>query len=335
MAAQHRGLSVSRRRFVQSAGVAGLGLLGGGCAVVTLPTMPPRRPAVVALLMVDAPPASNLDLFRAGLAEHGWALGHNLVLAERSGEGHYERLPELAQELLAVPSDVLVTVSTPATIAARKATGTVPIVFVTGSDPVPYGLADSHQRPGGNVTGFTVLSAELAAKRLELLTELAPSVVRIAVLWREPAALPEVQRAAQARKVEVYPVEVVSPDALWRGLNAAVAWGADALQIELQPAVGPANAELAAFAAAHRLPAISGHTAFSAVGGLAMYSPRVQESFRRAAVYVDRILRGASPATLPIEQPREFDFVINLKTAQALGLAIPPHVLLQATEVSQ
>jgi putative ABC transport system substrate-binding protein len=326
---------ITRRRFVRGAGVAGLGLLAG-CAVVTLPTMPPRRPAVVALLTADAL-ASRVgpDLFRAGLAEHGWAPGHNLVLAERSGDGNYERLPELAAELLAVPPDVLVTVGTPATIAARKATATVPIVFATGGDPVPVGLADSHQRPGGNVTGFTVLSAELTAKRLKLLTEMAPRTARIAVLWREPAALPEVQRAAQARKVEIYPVEVVSHETLWRGLDAAVAWGADALQLEPQPVVGSVNANLAAFAVAQKLPAISGHGGFTGVGGLAMYSPRAQENFRRAAVYVDKILRGASPATLPIEQPREFEFAINLKTAQTLGLTIPQHILLQATEVIQ
>jgi putative ABC transport system substrate-binding protein len=326
---------MSRRRVVWGAAALGLGWLAG-CATVTLPTMPPRRPAVVAVLMADAPPAAvTLDVFRQGLAEQGWALGHNLVLAERSAEGRYERLPELAAELLALPPDVLVTVSTPATVAARQATATVPIVFATGSNPVAHGLAESYQRPGGNVTGITVLSAELTAKRLELLTELAPGLARVAVFWREPGALPEAQRAALALGVQLYAVEVPTHEALWRGLDAAVAWRAEGLAFEPQPVVQSAIAEVAAFAAARGLPALSGNGSFARVGGLASYAPRVQENCRRAAYYVDRILKGAKPADLPVEQPMRFDLVINLQTAQALGLTIPQHVLLQATEVIQ
>jgi putative ABC transport system substrate-binding protein len=286
--------------------------------------------------MADAPPnAVTLAVFRQGLAEHGWALGHNLVLAERSGEGHYDRLPELAAELLALPPDVVVTVSTPATVAARNATAAVPIVFATGSDPLADGLADSYQRPSGNVTGITVLGTELSAKRVQLLTEIAPGVSRLAVFWSDPAAIGEAQRAAEALGVQALSIEATSYEMLRRGLDAAVEWGADGLVFEPQPLVQGAMTEVVTFAAARRLPTMSGDVGFSGAGGLAAYAPRVQGNFRRAADYVDQILKGAKPADLPVEQTTHFDFVINLKTAQALGLTVPPHVLLQATEIVQ
>jgi putative ABC transport system substrate-binding protein len=285
--------------------------------------------------MADAQPAADLVSFRQGLAEHGWALGHNLVLAERSADGRVDRLPRLADELLALPPDALLTISTPATRAARNATATVPIICVIDGDPVSSGLVASYQRPGGNVSGITVLSAERIAKRLQLLTEMAPGTSRVAVFWRDPAAGPEARHAAQALSVQVFLVEVSDREALWRGLDAAVAWGAEALLFEPQRVVQTAMSDVAAFAAARRLPAMAGDVGFPGAGGLAAYGPPVQQSFLRAAAYVDRVLKGVKPADLPIEQPTTFEFVINLKTAQALGLTIPQHVLLQATEVLQ
>jgi putative ABC transport system substrate-binding protein len=196
-------------------------------------------------------------------------------------------------------------------------------------------MAESYQRPGRNVTGITVLSAELTAKRIQLLTTVAPSVSRVAVFWREPAARDEAQRAASLLGVQCDFFAVPDQQALASALDAAVKAGAEAILVEPQPLMLTAGPQIAAFAATRRLPVISGNSGLPRTGALMSYGPRVPDNFRRAAYYVDRILKGAQPADLPVEQPREFDFVINLKTAQALGLTIPQQVLLQATEVIQ
>jgi putative tryptophan/tyrosine transport system substrate-binding protein len=328
----------SRRQVVQAAGIAGLGLLAG-CGRLPWQTPPPPRIARIGWLSQGQSPAQsvNLDWFRQDLGEHGWSEGRNLIIETRFAEGRDERLPTLAAELTQLPVDIIVTAGTFATVAASEATRSIPIVFATGADPVSRGLATSYPRPGGNITGITVLTAGLSAKRLELLREAVPGAARVAVLWKQPDvdALQETQRAAEVLTVPLYAVEVHGPDDLDAALEAARLWGADALAFEPHPLFASTVQQLADFAARHRLPAISGSGPFARAGGLMNYAARIRDNYRRAAYYVDRILKGAKPADLPVEQPREFDLVINLHTAQALGLTIPHHVLLQATELIQ
>ncbi|HZS03062.1 MAG TPA: ABC transporter substrate binding protein [Chloroflexota bacterium] len=323
----------SRRQVLRGAGLAGIGWLAA-CAQVTLPTMPSRRPAVVGLLAAGPPPPRDaLAAFLQGLAERGWALGHNLVLAERSADGQDDRLPDLAAALLALPPDALVTVGTPATRAAAAATTAIPIVFASGRKPAAPAGADSGQAFGGNVTGIATGSAEVTERRLMLLAALAPGVARVAVLACEPATPPAVQQAAQAAGVQLYAVAMPSPGGLSRSLEAAAAWGAEALLIE-PPALTPAvAAAIAAFAADRRLPALAAAADYPRAGGLAAYAPRLVDGFRRAAAYVDQVLRGTPPAALPVEPPGALDLVLSQRAARALGLSFSADLLRQAAEV--
>jgi putative tryptophan/tyrosine transport system substrate-binding protein len=240
-------------------------------------------------------------------------------------------------ELVAIPVDILVIVATPGTLAAQRATSSIPIVFVNVSDPIGAGLAASLGRPGGNTTGLSDFGTALSGKRLELLREAVPGTARVGVIWasNNPANLllwRETEAAAPALGVEVISFEIPAEESMDGGVEAAVRERVDALIILGSLQIGIRAAALATDA---RLPVMVELTPAARTGGLMAYGPRLTDSFRRAAVYVDKILKGASPTELPIEQPMTFDFVINLKTAQALGLTIPPHVLLQATEVIQ
>jgi putative ABC transport system substrate-binding protein len=279
-----------------------------------------------------------LDTFRGALSDLGYVESRNLAIEVRSTDNHPERFPALVGELLALPVDVIVTGATPATLAASQATSTTPIVAAVG-DPVGIGVAASLGRPGGNVTGLTTIDTQLSGKRLELLQAVLPDIARVAVIWNPTSAttalnLRETEAAATQLGMVLTPLEVQEPRDL-DGAFGAAREGADAVVV-LDESFTLNNADrIADLAARYHLPLIAGFLEHPRAGSLMSYGPNRTALFRRAAYYVDRILKGAKPLELPIEQPREFDFVINLKTAQALGLTIPQHVLLQATEVLQ
>jgi putative tryptophan/tyrosine transport system substrate-binding protein len=273
---------------------------------------------------------------RQGLADRGYEVGRNLALEERYAEGDTEKVPTLIAELLALKVDVLVTVGTFASLAARRATSTVPIVCASG-DPVKTGLATSLNRPGGNVTGISILANDYSAKWLELMKEALPQLNRVVVLWNpeNPAVAGEVEQLRTAARVlgldlSAFPGRSKDIDSSL----AQIASGAfNGLVVTTDPSLEPLTPRVIAFAAEHRLPTIYPFSSAVQQGGLMSYSIDFFDMWRRAASYVDRILKGASPADLPIEQATRVVLKINLKTAKSLGLAIPPTLLARADEV--
>jgi putative tryptophan/tyrosine transport system substrate-binding protein len=277
------------------------------------------------------------EAFRQGLRDLGWVEGQNLTIAYRTAENHTERLPALAAELVSLPVEVIVTMGL-STRAAQDATSTIPIVMGGDPNPVQAGFIASLARPGGNITGLSGLQPELSGKRLELLKEAVPQASRIAVLMhttaRESAHWRETQAAAQALGVELHPVEVHHPDEIAGAFAAVQQTGAGALLVLTNPSVlEPHRGEITALALQHRLPAMYPWRMYVDVGGLMSYGISLRWMYQRAAYYVDKILKGAKPADLPVEQPTKFELVINLKTAQALGITMPPSLLLLADEV--
>jgi putative ABC transport system substrate-binding protein len=278
------------------------------------------------------------EAFRQGMRELGWIEGQNIIFESRFAEGRNDRLPKLAAELVQLPADVIVTDSTAAAQAAKNATETIPIVMATIADPLRSGLVASLAHPGRNVTGLTLLAQDLDGKRLELLKEAVPTLARVAVLLNaaNPGSvhsLSDTQKAAQTLGLQLQILQVRGPDEFEGAFAAATTEHADGL-IQLSDAMLFQNrARLVDLAAKHRLPAIYEVKGFAEVGGLMSYGPNIPDQYRRAATYVDKILKGAKPADLPVEQPMKFELVINLKTAQALGLTIPPMLLFQADEI--
>jgi putative ABC transport system substrate-binding protein len=291
-------------------------------------------------------PAASLhppEAFRQGLRDLGYVEGRNVVIEYRNAEGKPERLPALAAELVALKVDVILAAIVLAALAAKQATKTIPIVFASVADPVTSGLVTSLARPGGNVTGLSILSPELIGKRLELLTQAVPGVSRVAVLWElggggEPAdkdVLKRAEVAGQALGVRLHFVEARDGD-FDRAFSDMTRARAGALT--MLPSGGMFFNErrrLVDLAAKNRLPAVYPWREAVDAGGLMAYGPRIADLYRRAATYVDKILKGAKPADLPVEQPTKFELVINLKTAKALGLTIPPSLLARADEVIQ
>jgi putative tryptophan/tyrosine transport system substrate-binding protein len=327
----------SRRQLVQGAGAVGLGLLAG-CG--RWPGQAHSTPSVARIGYLDRfPNNSSAEEFHQALRELGYVEGQNLIIEARWSEGRSEQNPALVAELVRLQPDVLVTATTPPTLAARQATDTIPVVFIGVSDPVALGIVASLARPGGNVTGLSDLHLGLSGKRLELLKETLPGATRVAALWNPTNAASarewnEMHEAARTLGVAVSSVQVRSLDDLAGVFEALVRENADAL-IALSDTfltIVPDGADLIAKL---RLPIMHFNRAGVLAGALMAYGPSFASLYRRGAYYVDRILKGAKPADLPVEQPREFDFIINLRWAQELGLAIPPHVLLQATEVIQ
>jgi putative ABC transport system substrate-binding protein len=283
-------------------------------------------------------PSSRLELIRQGFREIGYVEGKNITIVYRSAEEKFERLPALVHELIGLKVDVLVMSSTPSAQAAKKTTSTIPIVFIGVSDPVALGLVDSLARPGGNVTGFTGMTWELAGKRLELLKETVPKLSRVAVLWdpRDPNAAgswKESQLPARELGMQLFSMEVSSADKYESAFKEATKAGSAALAVSGSALAVSNRKQIVDLAAKTRLPAIYHRGDFVANGGLMSYGADQIEPYRRVAVYVDKILKGAKPADLPVEQPTKFELVINLKTAKALGLTIPPIVLTRATKV--
>jgi putative tryptophan/tyrosine transport system substrate-binding protein len=279
--------------------------------------------------------------FRQGLRDLKYVEGQNVVIEYRWAEGRYDRFPALVAEVVQLKVDVILTAGTPAVLAAKAGTQTIPIVMAALGDPITAGVVPSLARPGGNVTGLASMTPEIDGKRLELLKEIAPGVSRIAVLWNpanpnNAARLKDTQAAARTLRLTLEPVVGAGDgEDLDRGLAAIGASRAQALMVESDRALLARRARILEFAAQRRLPALYPYRDFVQAGGLASYEPSYRDMFRRAAVYVDKILKGARPAELPVEQPTIFELVINLKTARSLELAMPQSVLLRADEVIQ
>jgi putative ABC transport system substrate-binding protein len=279
-----------------------------------------------------------IDVFRQGLKELGYIEGKNIAFEYRYAEGKADRLPALAAELVVLKVDVIVTSATPSVLALKKATSTIPIVFVAVADPVASGLVASLARPGGNVTGLTILAVELSGKRVELLKEAVPKVTRVAFLWNSanPGLTPawrEAQAAAQALGLQLQSLEVRSSNDFDSAFETALRERAQALITPPEALFNTHLKRIVEFAAKNRLPAMYAFTEAVDAGGLMLYAPNYADQFRRAATYVDKILKGTKPADLPVEQPTKFEFIINLKAARQIGLTIPPTVLARADKV--
>jgi ABC-type uncharacterized transport system substrate-binding protein len=280
----------------------------------------------------------STDAFRQGLHDLGWTDGKNITIDYRWSEGKAERLPALAAELAALHPDVIFTGSPQAVFAAKKATATIPIVFVGIGDPVGMGVVSSLARPGGNITGLSNFSPELSGKRLELLKETFPKISSVAVLWNgaspgHPLVLKQMEAAASLLGLKLQPVEVRSAGEFDGALEAVLGARVQAFVPLGDPLMGAQRRRIVDFAAQYRLPAIYAAAEYAESGGLMSYGPDFTDQHRRAATYVDKILKGAKPADLPVEQPKKFEFVINLKTAKQIGLTIPPNVLARADTV--
>jgi putative ABC transport system substrate-binding protein len=275
------------------------------------------------------------EAFRERLRDLGYIEGQTVTYEARWADGQLDRLPKLAAELVGLSVDVVVTAGSPATGAAKHATLTIPIVMATGGDPVGLGLVASLARPGGNVTGLTTLSRELSGKRLEVLREAFPRVARMGMLWHRTSTIDgltrrETEQRAQALGIPLTAHGVDRADDFDRALSAIVADRGGAVLIATSPLFFGHRRQLADLALKHRLPTIFAFREYAEAGGLMAYGPSYTGLFQRAADYVDKILKGARPADLPVEQPTKFELVINLKTAKALGLTIPPSLLARA-----
>ena len=284
-------------------------------------------------------PAPVLALFRRELRQLGYVEGKNLAFEVRLAEGKRELLPALAEELVGLKVDVLFAPSTDEALVAKDATGTIPIVFVGSGDPVAAGLVDSLARPGGNITGFTRIGSVLAGKRLELLKETVPQLSRVALLWnprRDPGSTQEwneSQLAARQLRLQLHSVEVSNADKFDSAFKEATKARSGALALASSTLFTPIQKRIAETATKNRLPAIYPRGDYVDSGGLMSYGADQVEPYKRAARIVDKILKGAKPADLPVEQPTKFEFIINLKAAKQIGLTIPPNVLARADKV--
>ena len=315
--------------------------LGAMLLALSLPAgaqQPVKVPRIGVLTGASPGPSANLEAFRQGLRELGYVEGKNIVVEYRYAEGKSDRLPELVSELLHLKVNVIVVSGTGPTSAAKRATSTIPIVMAQSSDPVGSGVIASLARPGGNVTGLTTIAAELSGKRLELLKEASPSVSRVAVLWDPDSpgpvvAFKETQVVAQTLGVQLQSLEARSPNDFEGAFKAATRERAGALTVLASLLTLTHRKPIVNLAAKNRLPATYPDSQFVEAGGIMSYGTDVADLWRRAATYVDKILKGAKPGDLPVEQPTKFELVINLKTAKQIGLTIPPNVLARADKV--
>jgi len=309
------------------------------CGAVATAQQPSKLPKIGFLV---APSrsffANRIESFQQGLHSLGYVEGKNIAIEYRYAEGKADRLPALAAELVGLKVDVIVTSATPSVLAAKKATSTIPIVFVSVSDPVGNGIVASLARPGGNITGLTILAPELSGKRLELLKEAVPNVTRVATLWNsanpsQELQWKEMQAAAQVLGLKLQSLEVRSANDFDSAFEAALRERAQALITTPEPLINTHLKRIVEFAAKNRLPAMYAGPEVVDAGGLMSYAPDYTHQYRRAAVFVDKILKGARPADLPVEQPIKFEFIINLKAAKQIGVTIPPNVLARADKV--
>ncbi|MGE5848946.1 MAG: ABC transporter substrate-binding protein [Candidatus Methylomirabilota bacterium] len=328
-----------KRRVI---GIIALLLIGLTAAPLAAEAQEPAKiPRIGLLSPFDRSSAAlNIEAFRRGLRELGYTEGSNITIEYRFAEGKFDRLPDLAADLVRLNVAVIVTSSTPGIQAARNATITIPIVMAAVSDPVGSGFVASLAHPGGNVTGLSLLDTELSAKRLDLLREAVPGLARMGVLWSpaDPGMTLQfnmVQDTAQPLGLQIQNVQVRDPSAFEGAFQAASIGRVGALLVFAQPFTLRHRTQIVDLAGKSRLPAMYTSRSFVDAGGLMAYGASLPELYRRAASYVDKILKGAKPAELPVEQPTKFELVINLKTAKALGLKIPQSVLVRADEVIQ
>jgi putative ABC transport system substrate-binding protein len=283
------------------------------------------------------PPSTERTAFFKGLREHGLIENRNLIVEYRSAEGDLEILPFLANELVDLKVDLIVCVGEVPAVTAKNATHTIPIVMLFSPDPIGNGLVKSLARPGGNVTGMTHVGPELGAKRLELLKATVPGIKRVAVLWNSKylpvaAELKSIQAAARTLDITVQPVDIAS-QGIGNALDAIGKHPPDALMVIIDVRMAAYIGIISEFAIRHRLPTITGLRGFALAGGLLSYAADFDNLSQRAAGYVDKILKGANPADLPIQQPTHYELIVNLKTARTLGISIPQSVLIRADEV--
>ena len=320
--------------------------------------------AVLALGVLSAPPSSGaqqpgklprvgflgattsaatihlVEAFRQGLRALGYVEGQNIAIEYRFAEGRLDRLPDLASELVRLKVDVIVATVAPVAVAAKNATGAIPIVMVAVADPVGLGLVASLARPGGNITGLSNVAVELGAKQLEILKEAVPKVSRVAVLWNpanhfHPLLLREAEVAARSLALQLRLVEVRGPEELDRAFATVTKERSGALLVLGDPLFFLHSAQIADLAARNRLLAMYGIREHVEAGGLMAYAAHLADLFRRAATYVDKVLKGAKPAGLPVEQASQFELIVNLRAARALGLTIPDSVMVRAVHVIQ
>ena len=315
--------------------------IGLACwAAVLWPLAVKAQPAnkVYRIGSISAGVRLNSSELQDALSGLGWIEGKNRIHERRYAENRPERLPGLVAELIGLNVDVIVAVGTLAPIVAKQVTPTIPIVMTSAGDPLGSGLVASLAKPGGNVTGLSLMSPELAGKRLEFLKEIIPGLTRIAVLWNAANPYPatvfdQTRLAAGKLGIEVQSLRITGPDDLDGALEDALRQNAAALIVVEDPLTYDNRQQIVTFVAKNKLPAISGVREFADAGGLLAYGANLADLARRAAGYVDKILKGAKPSDLPVEQPTKFDFVINLKTAKSLGLDISPALLARANEV--
>jgi putative ABC transport system substrate-binding protein len=312
------------------------------CALpLPLGAQPAPKVVKIGLLTPSSPAGSShlVEAFTQGFRELGYIEGKTFVLEARYGDGRSERLPELARELVRLKADVIVTSTDVATAAVRRQTRTIPIVMAVSTDPVGTGFVASLARPGGNVTGLSNITAELGGKRLELLKEAIPGLSRVAFLWNPDvrgSVLDHKEMEARARslRLELISLEVSTPEDLDRAFATLTSNRVQAFIVAAGNVVMfPRRAAIARFAQSNRLASMYGAREYVDAGGLMSYGASVSDMFRRSALYLDKILKGAKPGDLPVEQPNKFELVINLKSAKTLGLTIPPSLLLRADHV--
>ena len=298
----------------------------------------PGRVYRIGFITAGVPIPALQRAFYDALRMLGWTENKNFVVEERHSENRLDQLPALVEELVRLNVDVIVAAGTLAPLAAKKATATIPIVMTSAGDPLGAGLVASLALPGGNVTGLSLMAPDLGGKRLELLKEIIPVLASVAIIWNAANPYPalvfnETRAAARKLRIEIQSLEVRMPDDINGALEAAVRKNANALITVEDPLTVNHRKQIAGFAAQNRLPAIYGLREFVDAGGFVSYGAHIADLYRRAAMYVDRIFKGAKPSDLPVEQPTKFELVINLKAAKALGITVPPSLLARADEV--
>jgi putative tryptophan/tyrosine transport system substrate-binding protein len=329
-----REIGVKRRDFITLLGCAAAGWPLAGRAQQT------RNVFRIGFLgnSTAALEANLVEPFRGGLRDLGYVEGQNILIEYRWAEGKYEHFPALTAELIALKVDVIVTAGTPASLAVKKATTSIPLVMVAVGDPVATGLVASLGRPGGNITGLTSISSEMEGKRLELLREVVPTLSHIAVLWNAASPIQvieerETQAAAQMLGMKMLSLGVRTREDIEDALTTIVRERPGALLVLADRLFLHHRTRIMDFAAQHRLPGVHAYRELVEAGGLMSYGPSYADMHRRAATYVDKILKGAKPADLPVQAPTKFELVINHKAANALGIDVPPTLLARADEV--
>jgi putative ABC transport system substrate-binding protein len=317
-----------------------LALLALGAAPLAADAQQRAKPARIACFVSGSPetPGNLTEVFKQGMCELGYIEGETVVYEIRWGMGKAERFPDIAKEIVALKPDVIVVGNYSTALAVLQATTTIPIVMATSIDPVGLGLVKSLARPGGNITGLSNMAVDLGPKLLELLLTIVPKPSRVAVLVNpantaHATMLNSIQAAAQKAGIKVLPAKAQASQEIESAFSMLAREKAGAVIVALDGLFNQYTRRIAELAAKHRLPSIAGWPQYAEAGGLMSYGQNLVENFRRAAAYVDKILKGAKPADLPIEQPTKFEMVINRKTATALGLTIPPELLLRADRV--